>query len=413
MATCADEYDPHSLTVEQAKERILAAISPLTLKERLPVRDALDRIIAVDIQAPFDIPSAANSAMDGYAFCESDARADQPELVLAGRSYAGQPYGQQLKKGECVRITTGALVPDGADTVVMQEYVQVSQDRVTIQQVPAKGSNIRGAGEDLRAGTTALTKGKRLNSADIGLLASMGFAEIDVVRQPIISFFSTGDELCSVGETLEPGQLYDSNRYTLHSLLRRTGANILDLGVVRDDYDSVCMALRDAAARSDMVITSGGVSVGDADFVKDALSSLGQIDFWKIAVKPGRPLAFGNIGDSLFLGLPGNPVSVIATFILFVRPAIARLSGEFESPELLLQATCLSPLRKAKGRTDFQRGLLAYSPDQGLTVETTGLQGSHVLSSMSRANCFIVLPRNGGDVAPGETVKVMPFPGIV
>ena len=304
-------------------------------------------------------------------------------------------------------------MPSGADTVVMQEDVSRKENAVTITGAHKKHGNVRMPGEDLRAGSVVMKRGKSLNAADVGLLASMGMAEVDVHRRPVVAFFSTGDELQSVGRPLAEGQLYDSNRYTLHALLRRTGVPIIDMGVVRDDLAAVRSALLEAAACADLIITSGGVSVGDADYVKQALNDIGKIDFWKIAMKPGRPLAFGNVGSSFFFGLPGNPVSAMTTFMLFVRRAIFRMQGDQPRDLLRLHARSAGALKKTPGRTDFQRGIYSYREDGSLWVETTGLQGSHVLSSMSRANCFIVLSRESGHVPAGTQVQIIPFDTVL
>jgi molybdopterin molybdotransferase len=308
---------------------------------------------------------------------------------------------------------TGAVVPDGADTVVMQEQVSLDHDQIILTSGHRQGQNIRFPGEDMKRGDDVLTSGRLLNAADIGLLASLGIAEVSVVRKPRVVFFSTGDELKGIGETLNEGEIYDSNRYTLHALLSRMNVEMIDQGVIPDDHIAIRDAFRNAAELGDMVITSGGVSVGEADFVKQTLDEMGEVGFWKIAMKPGKPLAFGQLGKAWFFGLPGNPVSVMATFTLFVRPALQIMKGsEMESP-LALQATLDTDIQKAPGRRDYQRGILTQDTDGRLVATTTGLQGSHVLSSMSKANCFIVIPRESGSVARGETVEVIPFMGMI
>jgi molybdopterin molybdotransferase len=305
-------------------------------------------------------------------------------------------------------------MPAGCDTVVMQEATTVSGETIRMAPGGKTGMNVRHAGEDLRAGAVALSAGMRLKPVDLGLLASVGIAEVPVRRRIRVAFFSTGDELCSIGEPLREGCLYDSNRYTLYGMLTRAGADVLDLGVVRDTREAIEQAFRDAAALADVVITSGGVSVGEADFVKETLDRLGGIDFWRIAMKPGKPLAFGRLdGGAYFFGLPGNPVSVMVTFYQFVRPALRRLAGERATPEVWLRAPCLSPLKKSPGRTEFQRGVLTSGPDGQLAVQTSGAQGSGILHSMSVADCFIRLPAESGDVEAGTLVDVQPFDGIV
>ncbi|CAK0774857.1 molybdopterin molybdotransferase [Gammaproteobacteria bacterium] len=326
-----------------------------------------------------------------------------------GTALAGKPYNGRVGTGECVRIMTGAVIPDGADTVAMQEHVRVEKGSVFVGSRHRCGDHIRRRGDDLTLGKIVLTAGRRLTPADLGLLASLGVCEVKVCRRPRIAFFSTGDELCPLGSPLEKGQIYDSNRYTLFGLLNRLGVEILDLGIVRDRREDLRMAFTSAAQAADAVITSGGVSVGEADFVREVLNNVGQVAFWKIAMKPGKPFAFGRVGTALFFGLPGNPVSVMATFHYFVQPALRRLAGELSKPPLRLRARCLEPLKKHPGRIDFQRGVIETGQAGELVVRSTGNQGSHILSSMSCANCFIILPLESGDVAPDMWVEVEPF----
>jgi molybdopterin molybdotransferase len=403
------------LAVETALRRILDLTEPLHGQERVAVRAALGRVLAADVHASVDVPPYTNSAMDGYALRGADLDlAASDGLRLVGESFAGHPFPGTAKAGECVRIMTGAVMPAGCDTVVMQEATTVSGETIRMAPGGKTGMNVRHAGEDLRAGAVALSAGMRLKPVDLGLLASVGIAEVPVRRRIRVAFFSTGDELCSIGEPLREGCLYDSNRYTLYGMLTRAGADVLDLGVVRDTREAIEQAFRDAAALADVVITSGGVSVGEADFVKETLDRLGGIDFWRIAMKPGKPLAFGRLdGGAYFFGLPGNPVSVMVTFYQFVRPALRRLAGERATPEVWLRAPCLSPLKKSPGRTEFQRGVLTSGPDGQLAVQTSGAQGSGILHSMSVADCFIRLPAESGDVEAGTLVDVQPFDGIV
>ena len=408
-----DEYDPNSLTVEQAQALIDRIVEPVSGRERVFLRAALDRVLATDVPAPFDVPPHRNSAMDGYAVRAVDLPAEgEARLAVIGESFAGRPFAGELAAGQAVRIMTGAVVPAGADTVVMQENVQREGDTIILGPGQRAGDNVRHPGEDMQAGEVVLEAGRRLNAADIGLLASFGIAEIDVHRRPVVAFFSTGDELKGIGSRLGEGDIYDSNRYTLHALLERLPVAIRDMGVIPDDPAAVRAAFAEAAAHADVVITSGGVSVGDADYVKQTLDALGKVDFWKIAMKPGRPLAFGRLGEAVFFGLPGNPVSVMATFILFARPALLKRAGARPVPPLTLKARTQTRLKKRPGRKDYQRGILAQADDGTLAVDTTGLQGSHVLSSMSRADCFIALPRESGDVEAGEWVEVIPFAGL-
>ena len=410
--TCMDEYDPNSLTVEQAHELIDRIVEPVAGTERVYLRQALDRVLAHDIPSPFDVPPHRNSAMDGYAVRANDLPlGGSAMLQVVGESFAGHPYAGTVGERECVRIMTGAVVPAGADTVIMQEHVTRTGETISIESGHSGGDNVRQPGEDVKAGDAVLRAGRRLNAADIGLLASFGIAEIDVARRPVVAFFSTGDELKGIGTALGEGDIYDSNRYTIHALLERLPVEIRDMGVIPDDPGAVEAAFTEASRHADVVITSGGVSVGDADYVKQTLDALGKVDFWKIAMKPGRPLAFGRLGDAVFFGLPGNPVSVMATFVLFARPALIKRAGATHVAPLTLTATSVARLKKRPGRQDYQRGILSQGED-GPVVDTTGLQGSHVLSGMSRANCFIVLPRESGDIEAGNPVEVIPFAGL-
>lgn len=414
--SCADDYDPNSMPVEKAREVIARFLAPVTATERVHVRAALGRVLAADVISPLDVPAHDNSAMDGYAVRFADLRSDgEVGFAIAGTAFAGAPYGKVLGPGEAVRIMTGGVVPQGADTIVMQEHVKTPSDGgVIIGGGHRKGQNLRRAGEDLKAGEPALTKGQRLRSADVGLIASLGIAEVTVYRRLRVAFFSTGDELVSIGTVPKEGQIFDSNRYTIHAMLERIGCEVLDMGVVRDDPKLLEDAFVQAAGSADVVITSGGVSVGEADFVKDLLGKLGQVVFWKIAMKPGRPLAYGRVHEAHFFGLPGNPVSVMVTFYQFVRDALLRLSGEdplFPAPTF--KVSCTSALKKAPGRTEFQRGILSRNESGQWTVRVTGEQGSGILRSMSAANCFIILPTEQGNVAPGTLVDVQVMEGIV
>jgi molybdopterin molybdotransferase len=409
-----DEYDPKSLSVPDALARILAPLSPVPETEPVAIRAALGRVLADDVTSAIDVPAATNSAMDGYAISGRDVPASGTrELAVVGTAWAGRPFAGRLQPGQAVRIMTGAVLPAGADTVVIQERAERSGDRLRIGAGTRPGDNVRVAGEDIAAGATVLAHGTRLTPADIGLLASLGIGTVTVHRRVRVAFFSTGDELRSVGEPLGPGDVYDSNRYTLYGMLTRIGAEFIDLGVVRDERPALEAAFRDAAGRADAVITSGGVSVGEADFVKEILQKTGHVDFWKVAMKPGRPLAFGRIGDAWFFGLPGNPVSVMVTFYQFVQPALRRLMGERHHAPLRVQAVCASRLKKRPGRMEFQRGVLETGADGRAVVRKTGAQGSGILSSMSHANCFIVLPMDSAGVEPGAVVDVEPFFGLV
>ncbi len=413
--SCADDYDPNSMPVGKARELIARFLSPVTATERLNLRAALGRVLAEDVVSPLNVPAHDNSAMDGYAVRFADLKAvGEVTLKAAGSSFAGVPYQGAMKAGECVRIMTGGVVPVGADTIVMQEHVKADQDRVTIGAGHKKGQHLRRAGEDLATGQVALKHGIALRPADVGLISSLGIGEVTVYRKLRVAFFSTGDELVSVGSQPKEGQIFDSNRYTLHGMLTRLGCEVLDMGVVRDDPALLEKAFKDAAAAADVVITSGGVSVGEADFVKVLLGKLGEVVFWKIAMKPGRPLAYGKIGHAHFFGLPGNPVSVMVTFYQFVRDALLKLSGLDPVPAVpTFRVPCTSTLKKAPGRTEFQRGILSQDAAGTWSVRVTGEQGSGILRSMSEANCFIILPTEQGNVSPGTLVEVQVMEGIV
>ena len=413
--TAASDYDPDSMPVEKAREHIRAFLSPVTAVERLNIRAALGRILAEDVISPVNVPQHDNSAMDGYAVRFADLKADgETTLKVIGTSFAGKPFEGAAGPGQAVRIMTGAVIPTGADTVIQQERAKVSGDQVAVMPAPKKGTNTRSAGEDLRAGEVALKRGQSVRPAEIGMMASLGIGEVAVYRKLRVAFFSTGDELVALGTPLGPGQIYDSNRYTIYGLLLRLGCDALDMGVIRDAPEDVERAFKEAAQAADVVITSGGVSVGEADYVKQILDRVGEVLFWKIAMKPGRPLAFGKIGSAHFFGLPGNPVAVMVTFYQFVRDALLHLQGQTTVAPLPMQKViCTSPIKKAPGRTEFQRGILSRGEDGQWTVRTTGDQGSGILSSMSQANCFIILPTDQGNVPAGATVDVQLLEGLI
>jgi molybdopterin molybdotransferase len=415
QASCADDYDPNSMPVDKARAFIHQFLDPVTATLRVPVRSALGRVLAEDVISPVDVPSHRNSAMDGWAMRGADLKAEgETTLEEIGASFAGKPFSGEVGAGQCVRIMTGGVVPEGADTVVMQERAKASGKSITFSGSGKTGQNVREAGEDLKAGSVALRRGRIVRPAELGLMASLGIGEVSVYRPLRVAFFSTGDELKSVGTPLGAGEIYDSNRYTLHGMLARLGCDLLDMGVVRDDPRALERAFREAAASADVVITSGGVSVGEADFVKAMMAKLGEVVFWKIAMKPGRPLAYGKIGGAHFFGLPGNPVSVMVTFYQFARDALLRLMGaDPVEPVPTFQAACTARLRKMPGRTEFQRGILTRAADGSLAVRPTGEQGSGILKSMSDANCFIILGDRTGNVEPGTMVEVQLLEGIV
>ena len=402
------------LSVKEVQNRIIRDVKAVDGMERVDLRRALGRILAEDVTATFNTPPCDNSAMDGYAFRSQDITGQANiRLKVIGQSFAGHPYSGRVASGEAIRIMTGAQVPADVDTVVMQEHTEKTDDNtIIINTVPRPFANVRKEGDDLTTGQTFLAKGKKLSPTDLAFLATQGIAEVTVKRNVRVAFFSTGDELRSIGQTLGEGEIFDSNRYSLYGLLKNQDIDIVDMGVIPDDRQAIETAFITASSVADAVITSGGVSVGEADFVKETLEKLGQINFWKIAMKPGKPLAFGTINNSLFFGLPGNPVSVIATFYQFVQPALKRIKGQDIVLPLLIQAKTTEFLKKSPGRTDFQRGILEQSENGELTVRSAGTQASHVLTAMSRANCFIVIPAESGSIEAGEMVDVQPFEGL-
>ena len=419
QASCADDYDPNSMPVDKARAFIHTFLTPIAGVARVPIRSALGRVLAEDIVSPVNVPAHRNSAMDGWAIQFADLGDADVTLNEVGASFAGKPFEGKVARGECVRIFTGGVVPIECDTVIMQERANAVGKAITFGAGAnvKRGQNVREAGEDLRQGAVALARGRLVKPAELGLMASLGIGEVSVHRPLRVAFFSTGDELVSIGNPLGEGQIYDSNRYTLHGMLTRMGIDAIDMGVIRDDPALLEKAFRDAAAIADVVITSGGVSVGEADYVKSLLSKLGEVVFWKIAMKPGRPLAYGKIvvdnQSAHFFGLPGNPVSVMVTFYQFVRDALLTLQGVTPLPvQPLLKAICTSAIKKAPGRTEFQRGVL-YVEDGVWKVRTTGEQGSGILKSMSDANCFIMLHDHVGNVDAGATVDVQILDGVI
>lgn len=409
--SCADARDDDALSVAAARDAIRAAVQPFAHDEIVPIRAALGRVLAVDCISPIAVPSHTNSAVDGYALAGVDLPGDGVrEYPVVATVMAGGREAVVCGAGQCVRIMTGAPMPAGADTVVMQEHVEVVDDGgVRIDARHRVGQNVRQAGEDIAVGSRVFAAGRLLRAADIGVLASLGFGEIRVRRRPRVAFFSTGDELRSIGEPLAEGEIYDSNRYTLYAMLTESGADVVDLGVVGDDPEALARAFHAAAGVADVVVTSGGVSVGEADYTKAILARLGQMSFWTIAMKPGRPLTFGRLGDALFFGLPGNPVAVMLTFQQFVGPALRYLvSGVWPEP-LIVRAASAVELKKRPGRFEFLRAILERDVDGRLTVRPAGAQGSGILTSMSRANCLVLLPEDCDGVRAGEPVDVQPF----
>jgi molybdopterin molybdotransferase len=398
------------LTVSEARQKITQAIESITDVERIHIADGLHRILAETVLSPINIPPQRNAAMDGYAFSSADIIRNQPfTLKVVGTSWAGKPFIGSAENNQCVRIFTGAMVPDFADSVIAQEQVIRQNNEITLPADTLIGKNIRAAGSDVKESETLITAPKKLSAIDLSLLAAAGMSRIGVKRQLKIGFFSTGDELTSVGEALQPGQIYDSNRYMLAALLTDPNHAVSDLGVIKDDAKLLENTLSTAAESFDVLISTGGASVGDADFVKQILEKIGQINFWKLAIKPGKPLAFGKIKNCWFFGLPGNPVAVLVTYQQFVRQALQQLSGLQPSKPIQLQARCKTVLRKTPGRQEYQRGILNQTSAGELTVIATGGQDSHQLKTTSLANCFIVLANECNGVGIGDIVIVEPF----
>jgi molybdopterin molybdotransferase len=410
-------YDPQALSASHVNRFLAELVQPVQGTETVPTLEALDRIVAHDVVSPISVPPHDNSAMDGFAFPGAALAPDAPtRFRVVGTALAGQAWAGQVQAGECVRIMTGAIMPQGLDTVAPQELVQVDGEHITVPPgVLRTGDNRRLLGEDLMAGQAALQAGTRLSPAACGLIASLGLPAVTVWRRPRVAYFSTGDEILSLGEAPREGAVYDSNRYTVHGLLQRLGCEVLDMGVVKDEPAALEAAFRAAAAQADAIITSGGVSVGEADHTKAMMKQLGDVAFWRIAMRPGRPMAVGRIAQgersALLFGLPGNPVAVMVTFAAFVRPALQQLMGWQAPPQPLLKARAQEAMRKKPGRTEYQRGIVALGSDGQLGVRITGNQGSGVLSSMVQVNGLIVLGHQQGDVQPGDWVDVMMFDG--
>jgi molybdopterin molybdotransferase len=410
-------YDPQALSAAHVNRFLAELVQAVRDTETVPILQALDRIVAQEVISPISVPPHDNSAMDGYALPGSALSAQQPtRLRVVGTALAGAAWTGSVQAGECVRIMTGAIMPAGLDTVAPQELVQIDGEHITVPAgVLQAGDNRRLLGEDLMAGQAAVRSGARLTPAACGLLASLGLPEVTVLRRPRVAYFSTGDEILSLGEAPREGAVYDSNRYTVNGMLQHLGCEVIDMGVVKDDPAALEAAFRSAAAQADAIITSGGVSVGEADHTKAMMKKLGDVAFWRIAMRPGRPMAVGRIQQgersALLFGLPGNPVAVMVTFAAFVRPALQRLMGWQAPAQPLLKARAEDSMRKKPGRTEYQRGIVRLAEDGQLSVRITGNQGSGVLSSMVQANGLIVLGHTQGNVAPGDWVDVMMFDG--
>jgi molybdopterin molybdotransferase len=407
------------LPVDAARAAIADALVPITETETVSLGAALGRALAADVVSPIDVPAHDNSAMDGYALYGADLAAEGPTVLTAlpGTVFAGAPHEGTVARGQCLKIMTGAVMPPGLDTVVPRELVTLDGNRVSIRAGALKpGENRRKRGEDLSAGKPALQAGRRLRPADLGLLASLGFDRVTVYRRLRVALFSTGDEVFAPGQPLPPGGIYDSNRFTLTAALQRLGVEVLDLGLVKDDPVALTAVLRRAVREADAVVTSGGVSMGDADYTRDVMAEMGDVAFWKVAMRPGRPFAFGPLQDgtarAMLFALPGNPVAALVTFYAFAREALLVLGGARPEPMPVLQARSVAPIRKRPGRTEYQRGIVERAPEGGWQVRITGSQGAGILRSLSEANALVVLGHGQGSVAAGEPVDVWLFDGL-
>ena len=398
MSDCCSA--PGLMSLDDALKTLTTHVTPVSVSETIPLEQCDGRILAENIVSPIHVPSHDNSAMDGYALRAADLE-QNVTLKLAGQSFAGHPFTGTCPSGHCIRIMTGAAVPEETDTVIMQEQTETTEQGIRFLKSAKPGNNVRRAGEDIAKGSDVLSAGHRLRPQDLGLLASLGVASVTVYKKLTVAVFSTGDELKAPGESLGHGDIYDSNRIVIISMLKRLGVEVLDLGKLPDDRAIIRDALVQADQDADIVVTSGGVSVGEADFIKEILEELGQIGFWKLAIKPGKPFAFGQLANSVFFGLPGNPVSATVTLHILATAAIRVMSGEKYAPSVSLQAVCQTPLKKVQGRREFQRGIIAADSHGTPVVVTTGSQGSGILRSMNMANCYIILPEDSTGAAPG------------
>lgn len=417
--SCDDVVEPELMPVAQARQHLFDALTPTPRVETVELAKAFGRVLAADVISTMNVPGQNNSAMDGYAIDASSIPVTgEVTLELVGTAWAGTPFDQAVETAQAVRIFTGGIMPEGADTVVIQEHVRDSGSHITIDSDVVAGKNVRQAGEDIELGQSILRKGRKLEASDVGVIASLGIASVEVYKPLKVAFFTTGDELRSLsdhtpGDELPPGMLFDSNRHTLACLLETEGVEAIDMGIVRDNEDDTRAALQKAADVADVVVTSGGVSAGDADFVTRVFHEMGSVKFWKLAMRPGRPLAFGKVGNAAFFGLPGNPVAVMVTYLQFVKPAIRLLSGMDDIEPITLSAVSESKLRKSPGRIEYQRGVMRVDIDGTLKVASTGKQGAGRLSSMSHANCLIVIDAEVDGVQPGDKVGVQPFHGLL
>jgi len=403
---------PGLIPFEQAMERMLTAIKPITESEFIPLTSALNRFLASKVSSPLNVPPHNNSAMDGYAFKLASLE-KQNTLTLVGKSMAGAPFQGVCNLGECIRIMTGAKLPNCCDTVEMQENCQANEDNVTFLEERKFNDNIRFSGEDIAINQQVFDQGKKLSAIDIGVLASLGVPQVEVFRKITVAVLATGDELKSPGEKLNEGDIFESNSHALTAMLGKLNVNVINFGIIADDEQAIRAAFQQADQEADVVISSGGVSVGDADYTKLVLEQLGEIGFWKIAMKPGKPFAFGKLANSYFFGLPGNPVSALVTAHQLAVPALLKLQSAQPKNKQLLKIKTATPLNKRPGRMDFQRAVLSTNQQGEMVVTSTGSQGSGILTSMSNANCYIVLASNQGKVAANEIVDVQLFDEVI
>jgi len=406
MSDCCSA--PGLLPFDCALENMLSQIVPVTETLTLPITQALNYVLAQDIASPLNVPNHDNSAMDGYAFAIASL-AQGNTLTMVGRSMAGAPFQGECKLGECIRIMTGAKMPDCCDSVEMQENVQAAENQITFLEDKQLGSHVRKAGEDIQLGQHVLSQGHKISAVDIGILASLGVSDVMVYRKLTVALIATGDELKLPGQVLNSGDIYESNSFVLRGMLEKLHVDVIDFGIIEDDFDAIKAAFVSADSQADAVISSGGVSVGDADYTKTVLDDLGEIGFWKIAMKPGKPFAFGKLPNSIFFGLPGNPVSALVTFHQLALVALTKMQNADALKRTCIQVKCISELKKSPGRMDFQRGVLSVNEQGENVVESTGSQGSGILSSLARANCFIVLDSERGKVQAGEMVTIQLF----
>jgi molybdopterin molybdotransferase len=399
---------PGLLPIQSAISNMLEQIISVLESEHIELGESLGRVLAENVVSQINVPPNDNSAMDGYAVrCED--LIDNNQLKLVGTALAGSPFKNKVLAGQCIRIMTGAVIPLGTDSVVMQENTDIKSDVVVFKQIPECGNSVRKVGEDIQQGNVVVTKGTKLTPAYLALIASVGIVEVSVIRHIKVGLIATGDELTPPGQPLSDGAIYESNRYALSALLKTFPVVLFDFGIVKDNKEDLKAIFEQAGNHCDLVLSSGGVSVGDADYVKEILDDLGSINFWKVAIKPGKPFAFGQLGNAWFCGLPGNPVSSYVTFEQLVTPVLQKLSGQtyLPTPYFVAKAACL--IKKRPGRTDYQRGLFYRDEHGKLWVKPNGKQGSGIMSSIAHANCYMVLEQDADDVQQGEAVNIQPF----